>query len=108
LVCNTTSNDTCLSTYCDANWTLTADEKNGPTGPCTTVNVCTISALIGGLAGGIVAAIVIAALIGFATCAGGSYAAANLLVAEDDVSLSTNPVYINKGVSGTNPLHVDP
>jgi len=120
LNCNVTdSEDNCTIAGCDPDWDKPLDpddedakykcECDKPTGPCYEISTCGFPAgLIAGLAGGSIAAIVVcAAIVAFATCAGGTYAYANLNAAEDDVGMSQNPMYMNKGVSGTNPVHCD-
>jgi hypothetical protein len=118
LNCNVTTTDNCTVAGCDPDWNLPLLNKkdkhkcecNNPTGPCYEIKTCGLSlGLIAGLAGGSIAAIVVcAAILLFATCAGGTYAYANLNHAGEDVGMSSNPMYETKGVSGTNPTHCEP
>jgi predicted lipid-binding transport protein (Tim44 family) len=80
---------------------------NAVTGPCVTVNVCSLGALIGGLTAGIIAAIIVAAILGFALCSGGAVAAANAAGNRPGAGLLNNPLYTPSGDSAGNPLFGD-
>jgi hypothetical protein len=61
-------------------------------------------ALIGGLAGGIVAAIVVCGLIALALVGGGVGAAAHASASPDDHAVFNNPLFKEKGLSGSSPF----
>jgi len=100
--CNKTDN--CTVGQCDVNYT-----KNGRTGPCYEDFICPFNfGLIAGIsAGAAVAIAVAAAVVTLAVVGGGSYALASQMTQDDDTIITKNPMFQAKGVSGTNPVHLD-
>jgi hypothetical protein len=100
---NVTSN--CTTTFCDPNWTA-----NGrAAGPCVEQNVCVFSiGIVAGLAGGIVAAVVIVSTVALAAASGGVWAAASGFAPVEDISVMTNPTYVEGSTQGANPFFSPP
>lgn len=94
----------CSVSYCDANYT---DDSGTESGPCRQTNVC--GGDIGTIVGiGLGAALGIALGLGFlcaALVAGLTYALASLYAAESTATVTTNPLYHERGLQGKNPFY---
>jgi len=79
--------------------------RTGATGPCATQNICASTAILAiGIGAGIIAAIIILALLAFALCSGGAYAAATNMAAMNENAIQINPLYSGAGYEADNPL----